>query len=154
MVLTLTRQELNYSGETRLTTTGTTRMPAFWGFSPPPHSYPYYWAVHIGSEVHTIEQFILDPKPILLSSSYLIPSPYYWAVHIGSQTHTIEQFILDPKSILLSSSYWIPNPYYWAVHIGSKAHTIEQFILDPKPILLSSSYWIPSQNKTKWKLQV
>ena len=26
---------------------------------------------------HTIEQFILDPKPILLSSSYWIPSPYY-----------------------------------------------------------------------------
>ena len=26
-----------------------TRMPAFWGYSPPPHDYPYYWV-------------ILDPK--------------------------------------------------------------------------------------------
>ena len=35
---------------------------------------------------HTVEQFILDPKLILLSSSY------------RTQAHTIEQFILDPKS--------------------------------------------------------
>ena len=89
---------------------------------------------------HTIEQFILIPKPILLSSSYWIPSPYYWAVHIGFQAHTIEQFISDSKPILLSSSYWIPSPYYWAVHIGFQAHTIEQFRLDSKPILLSSSW--------------
>ena len=27
----------------------TTRTPAFWGYPPPPHDYPYYW-------------FILDPK--------------------------------------------------------------------------------------------
>ena len=99
---------------------------------PPPHDYPYYWAVQIGSQAHTIEPFILDPKPILLSSSDWIPSPHYWAVQIGSQAHTIEQFILDPKPILLSSSYWIPSPYYWAVQIGFQAHTIEQFILDLK----------------------
>ena len=47
--------------------------------------------------------------PILLTSSYWIPSPYYWPVHIGSQAHTIDQFILDPKPILLTSSYWIPG---------------------------------------------
>ena len=29
--------------------TKTTRMPAFWGYPPPPHDYPYYWV-------------ILDPK--------------------------------------------------------------------------------------------
>ena len=37
-------------------------MPVFWGYPPPSHDYPYYWPVHIGSWVHTIEQFILDPK--------------------------------------------------------------------------------------------
>ena len=31
------------------TTTRTTRTPAFWGYPPPPHDYPYYWV-------------ILDPK--------------------------------------------------------------------------------------------
>ena len=35
---------------------------------------------------HTIEQFILDSKLILLTSSHWI------------QAHTVEQFILDPKS--------------------------------------------------------
>ena len=30
-------------------TTRTTRMPAFWGYPPPPHDYPYHWV-------------ILDPK--------------------------------------------------------------------------------------------
>ena len=68
--------------------TRTTRTPSFRGYPLWPHDYPYYWAIHIRSEAHTIEQFILDPKPILLSSSYSIPSPYYWAVHIGSQVKT------------------------------------------------------------------
>ena len=115
-----------------LTVTRTTRMPVFWG-------YPLYPMI-----THTIDQFMLDPKLILLTSSYWIPSSYYWPVHIGSQAHTIDQFILDPKLILLTSSYWIPSSYYWPVHTGSQAHTIDQFILDPKLILLTSSYWIPS----------
>ena len=29
---------------------------------PPPRDYPYYWSVHFESQVHTIEQFISDPK--------------------------------------------------------------------------------------------
>ena len=29
---------------------------------PPPHDYPYYWPVHFESQVHTIDQFISDPK--------------------------------------------------------------------------------------------
>ena len=45
-----------------LITTRTTRTPAFWGYPPPPHDYPYY------------NQFILNPKSILLTSSYRIPS--------------------------------------------------------------------------------
>ena len=40
----------------------TTRTPAFWGYPPPPHDYPYYWPVHFESQVHTIDQFISDPK--------------------------------------------------------------------------------------------
>ena len=32
-------------------TTRTTRTPAFWGYPPSPHDYPYYWPVH------TIDQF-------------------------------------------------------------------------------------------------
>ena len=36
--------------------TRTTRTPAFWGYPPSPHDYPYYWPVH------TIDQFISDPK--------------------------------------------------------------------------------------------
>ena len=42
--------------------TRTTRTPAFWGYPPPPHDYPYYWPVHFESQVHTIDQFISDPK--------------------------------------------------------------------------------------------
>ena len=45
-------------------TTRTTRTPAFWGYPPPP---PPPWF------------------PLLLTSSFWIPSPYYWSVHIGSQ---------------------------------------------------------------------
>ena len=41
--------------------TRTTRTPAFWGYPPPPHDYPYYWPVHFESQVHTIDQFISDP---------------------------------------------------------------------------------------------
>ena len=26
------------------------------------YDYPYYWSVHIGSQAHTIDQVILDPK--------------------------------------------------------------------------------------------
>ena len=36
--------------------TRTTKTPAFWGYPPPPHDYPYYWPIH------TIDQFISDPK--------------------------------------------------------------------------------------------
>ena len=42
--------------------TRTTRTPAFWGYPPPPHDYPYYWQVHFESQVYTIDQFISDPK--------------------------------------------------------------------------------------------
>ena len=42
--------------------TRTTRTPAFWGYPPPPHDYPYYWPVRFESQVHTIDQFISDPK--------------------------------------------------------------------------------------------
>ena len=42
--------------------TRTTRTPAFWGYPPPPHDYPYYWPVDFESQVHTIDQFISDPK--------------------------------------------------------------------------------------------
>ena len=44
--------------------TRTTRTPAFWGYPPTPH----YMITH------TIDQFILNPKSILLTSSYQIPS--------------------------------------------------------------------------------
>ena len=27
-----------------------------------PYDYPYYWSVHFASQVHTIDQFISDPK--------------------------------------------------------------------------------------------
>ena len=37
---------------------------------------------------HTKDQFILDPKPILLTHSYWIPRPYHWPVHIGSKVKT------------------------------------------------------------------
>ena len=42
--------------------TRTTRTPAFWGYPPPPRDFPYYWPVHFESQVHTIDQFISDPK--------------------------------------------------------------------------------------------
>ena len=29
---------------------------------PPPHDYPYYWPVHIGSQAHTTDQLILNQK--------------------------------------------------------------------------------------------
>ena len=38
-----------FSTQSLLETTRTTRTPAFWGYPPPPHDYPYYW-------------FILNPK--------------------------------------------------------------------------------------------
>ena len=30
-------------------------MPWFRGYPPPPHDYPYYWSVHIGSQIKTIQ---------------------------------------------------------------------------------------------------
>ena len=42
--------------------TRTTRTPAFWGYPPPPHDYPYYWPVHFESQVHAIDQFVSDLK--------------------------------------------------------------------------------------------
>ena len=42
--------------------TRTTRTPAFWGYPPSPLDYPYYWPVRFEPQVHTIDQFISDPK--------------------------------------------------------------------------------------------
>ena len=40
-----------------LVTTRTTRTPGFWGYPKPPHDYPYYWAVHFGSQVKTRQSY-------------------------------------------------------------------------------------------------
>ena len=47
-----------------LTVTRTTRTPAFWGYPPPPHDYPYYWV-------------ILDP---------------YWVKRRQSQSYKFKEF--------------------------------------------------------------
>ena len=52
---------LPYLGS-KITTTRTTRTPAFWGYPPPPRDYPYYWPFCFESQVHTTDQFISDPK--------------------------------------------------------------------------------------------
>ena len=54
--------QISTNVEFYLILTRTTRTPAFWRYPPPPHDYPYYWAVHFESQVHTIDQFISDPK--------------------------------------------------------------------------------------------
>ena len=56
--------------------TRTTRTPAFCGYPPPPHDYPYYWPVHFESQVHTIDQFISDPKSKQDESRKILESCY------------------------------------------------------------------------------
>ena len=51
-----------YFKDAKAMQTRTTRTPAFCGYPPPPHDYPYYWPVHFEFQVHTIDQFISDPK--------------------------------------------------------------------------------------------
>ena len=36
--------------------TRTSRTPAFWGYPPAPHDYPYYWPFHFESQFHTIDE--------------------------------------------------------------------------------------------------
>ena len=62
--------------------TRTTRTPAFWGYPPPPHDYPYHWV-------------IFDPK----SNVWILK----WALHA---THLLKlldkmcKYEMDPMSIL------------------------------------------------------
>ena len=49
VTLTGFRSSPRLLGPQSLTKTRTTRTPAFWGYPPPPHEYPFYW-------------FTLDPK--------------------------------------------------------------------------------------------
>ena len=46
-------QRLHYHMVNIIGKTRTTRRPAFWGYPPTPHDYPYYWPVHIRSQVKT-----------------------------------------------------------------------------------------------------
>ena len=47
--ISITRNRMAWQWAETLVETRTTRTPAFWGYPPPPHDYPYHWV-------------ILDPK--------------------------------------------------------------------------------------------
>ena len=47
-------------------------MPAFWVYPPPPHDYPHYWPVHIGSQVETRQSQSYKFKEFAKTSNFLI----------------------------------------------------------------------------------
>ena len=51
--------------------TKATRTPAFWGYTLPPHDYPYYWPVHIGSQVTTRQKSKLQIERIRQNFKFL-----------------------------------------------------------------------------------
>ena len=84
-----------FHGIWNMTETRTTRMPAFWGYSPPPHNYPYYW-------------FILDPKSredkdkvtnLKNLPNFLILKQTLYATHLLKLLDKMCKYEMDPTSI-------------------------------------------------------
>ena len=76
----------------------TTRMPAFWGYPPPPHNYPYHWV-------------ILDPKSkedkVKVTSFKNSPKFQFWilkralhATHLLKSLDKMCEYEMDPMSIV------------------------------------------------------
>ena len=57
--------------------TRATRTPAFWGYTLPPHDYPHYWPVHIGSQVKTRQSQSYKFKEFAKPSRFLILKKLY-----------------------------------------------------------------------------
>ena len=70
--------------------TRTTRTPAFWGYPPPPHDYPYHWV-------------ILDPKSkedkVKISNFWILKRALY-ATHLLKLLDKMCKYEMDPMSIV------------------------------------------------------
>ena len=60
--------------------TRATRTPAFWGYPSPPHDYPYYWPVHIRSQVkprqsYKFKEFAKTSKFWILEKVFTCDTP-------------------------------------------------------------------------------
>ena len=65
---------------------------------------------------HTTDQFILDPKSKLLTSSYWVPSQNHWPVHIGSQVKTRQGQSYKFQEFVKTSNLWILK--FTEIHSG------------------------------------
>ena len=77
-----------------------TRMPAFWGYPLSPHDYPYYWPVHIGSQVKTRHSQSYKFKEFAKTSNLLtFIKTLHWT-HLLKLLDKMCKYELDPASIL------------------------------------------------------
>ena len=85
---------------TSLETTRTTRMPVFWGYPPPPHDYPYYWSVNIGSPIKTTQSQSYKFKEFAKTSYILILINFLHATHVLKLLDKMCKYEMDPASIV------------------------------------------------------
>ena len=80
--------------------TRTTRIRAFWGYPPPPHYYPYYWPVHIGSQVKTRQSPSYKLNEFAKTSNFLSLKKTLCTTHLLGLLDKMCKFEMDPVSIV------------------------------------------------------
>ena len=82
-----------------LVKTRTTKTPAFWGYPPPPHDYPYHWVILDPKSKEDKSQSHKFKKIAKISNFWILK----WALHA---THLLKlldkmcKYEMDPMSIL------------------------------------------------------
>ena len=78
----------NHTAIMKLTRTRTTRTPAFWGYPPPPHDYPYHWVM-------------LDPKSkeVKISNFWILKRALH-VTHLPKLLDKTCKYEMDPISIV------------------------------------------------------
>ena len=80
--------------------TRTTRMPAFWGYPLPPHDYPYYWPVHIGSQVKTRQSQRYKFKEFAKTSKFWILKQTLHVTYLQKLLDKMCKYEMDLASIV------------------------------------------------------
>ena len=78
--------------------TRTTRTPAFWGYPPLPHDYPYYWPVHIGFKTRQSQSY--KSKEFAKTSNFKILKKNWHATHLLKLHNKMCKYEIDLASIV------------------------------------------------------
>ena len=80
-------------------TTRTTRTPAFWGYPPPPHDYPYHWVI-LDPKSKEDKVKVTNLKKFVKISNFLILKRALHATHLLKLLDKMCKYEMDPMSIV------------------------------------------------------